>query len=239
MRWLWLPLLALIVLLASHGGQSGTHPAEPIAGALARPASSPGPSGPIGYAVGAPTARQSQRGLVLDGVSLPGVGAGNVPLPPLRLLLVVSSPSLSLDSGDFSALEGWIARHERAESQLRLLVTNGSSARLTSPFSPSTEGLRPPLRSGSMRQAQNWVRHDGSTTGLLRLALAVGRPPAALSVPDVHTGSVTLENGAPVPSATLADPRRRHAVTAALALQILSAAHQTETDPPHLIKNTP
>jgi hypothetical protein len=224
----WLGALVVVALLLGWHGHGS---AAPRAGVDAG-----GASWPLATVTQPkPHSLLSVRPAALEGVSLPGTGQGDRPLPPVRLLLVFDKPMSGTDRSDLAALGTWIEGHERAGTVVRVLFTRPRLL-LTRTMSPGMLARIPTAVTASWRLADRWAKRRiaRGAPAPIRLALAVGAAPSRPALKDVRTGSVTLEYGAPVPSATFADPRRADALAAALALQIIDNAGQQETDAPHL-----
>ena len=236
MPWI-LGLLAAVLLFASNHGHSSstvpvTHNAAPAAVEsqgvrLTR----------SGLAV-SPAILPAHHALdaSLAGVSLPGTGTGNRLLPPVRLVLALPAAPSPRERADLTALAGWMQGHEQVGTLVRLLIA-GRPPRMTPPVSPGALVDALTAHAASWDTARRWLtsRTPPEAASPVRLAIGVGTPAPRLPFKGVKTGSVQLESGAPIPSSEVADPRRAHAITAAIALQIIDATGQREVNPPHVL----
>ena len=189
--WLLVPLIAIVLLISKHGGGSPQPPSQPAA-----PGSHSSVASAHPLASAAQPAVLSARPLLmpprggLDGVSLPGTGPGNRPLPPLRLLRLQGMPSATQHS-ELSALAAWVQAHEQAGTAVRLLIA-GRVPRLTAAMSPAGLAQAPVARPASLRSAGDWMKAPipASAHAPIRLVLSVG--------PPCHPCSRSLESKAVV-----------------------------------------
>lgn len=231
--WL-LALLAPAVAIAALADQGHHHPT---------PTNTPANQGvPVLSArpTSSTAAALSRGGPHFAGVTLPGTGGGSRPLHPLRLLLVFDDRA-DLQRADLAQLGQWLALHERRGSVVRILLVGGRHERLTAPALPAKLAPTLSLATGDNRRAARWLRARGprGTRRPVRLTIAIGAPPPELRLRRSRNSSVRLRDGAPVPSRSTADPRRKDAITAAIALQVIAATGQFETAAPHLKHTDP
>jgi hypothetical protein len=209
-------------LIESNHGSNGSHPAKPVPHALASTAT----GNP------AQAASAAHPNGTIAGVTMPNTGGGTLPLHPLRLLLIVDNPA-NVSRTDLTTLGMWITSHERHGSLVRVL---SGRDRLSTPLSPDGMTAAPSMLAGDRQQAVKWLR-GGKHYGLerpARLLVEVGARRSRPIAQGVDGAVIRLATGAPVPSANTADPRRRDSITAAIALRIIEAADQSESEAPRI-----
>jgi hypothetical protein len=232
-RWLGLiPVLIVtgLILVISNMGHDSSRPATPH---TVQPSHAPAKTLVLAAPHAPPKAPVAS---LLAGVSMPNTGGGSLPLHPVRLLVNVDS-SADVPRVDLGVLGSWIASHERHRSIVRLSTGRGARRLLSAALLPPELKPMPSTFAGTERQAQRWLR-AGAYAGAerpVRLTLDIGSRPRGLRPREVRRGVIRLTPGAPVPSATAADPRRHDSITAAIALQIIKATGQSEREPPRLV----
>lgn len=225
-------------LSGGHSTGSASHSRPPVSatrtGAATKAGSATATAPTVSHpSHSAPAAHHATTALA--GVTMPNTGGGSLPLHPVRLLLIVEDPA-DLAKVDLATLGSWIRSHERPGSVVRLLSGGGAQKRLSAPLSPDQLSAPPATVASTAREAERWLRRRAraGVDNPTRLAVEVGEHPREPRVLGASSATITLRAKAPVPSATSANPARHDAITSALALQIIKATGQSETELPHL-----
>lgn len=210
--WLWLlPLLAcLLPLFFLIGGENDDRDeTQPT------PARVSGESGaPVRSWNTAPVFGTAAIPTGLAGVGMPELGAGNAPAPPFALVLVTGSRSWAKRERD--ALVDWVTARQHPSSRIR------------------TVG---PRRPAALAEVSKWLAAPRFTKHR-KLVISFGTPvPAELTGPNVKRAWIRAKAGAPVPSVSSADPRRRGAFAGAGALKVARTLGLNVTREPGLLKS--
>jgi len=169
----------------------------------------------------------------LSGVGMPTTLPGNVPVRPLRIVVVLGGALMpQAQAREIHALEGWLSGHVNPATRLTVVADH----RIT-----------PALRPSEWTSTTPRQRFSGSLSGALKRRLAVGRGhrvlvtldrPYPLTGEDIARLRLVLREGADLPTSIplrpggtlvrVLDPNETQAIAATIARAIISMSRMTE-----------